>query len=267
MRQIPTAFKFVLLAGGLMFSLMYASRSSLVVKLEKESDSLRTLVLEKEKLVTDMRSATSWTDSIISNLDMNPAAAKNELPARLQSANQAIKANKKRIDEMANAIHIAKQHHEGYLAVVEALQGEVSDRVEESEVLMDSIEYFAAVNIELYENVSMQEDAMTGLYEQLQDRQLKLDALERRAHQLKEMTEAEIYYVKGQQAEENGNRIRLAPQRKKETYREALELYKKSYSLGKSEASLKISFMEKVLSLPQSLVVGNAARHSDSGIQ
>lgn len=41
--------------------------------------------------------------------------------------------------------------------------------------------------------------------------------------------------------EETARRTRLAPQKWRETYREALELYKNSVSLGKQEARTDIS--------------------------
>jgi hypothetical protein len=47
--------------------------------------------------------------------------------------------------------------------------------------------------------------------------------------------------------EEAAKRTKLAPQKKRDTYKEALELYKKSLSLGKQEAKEKIAELEKKL--------------------
>jgi len=47
--------------------------------------------------------------------------------------------------------------------------------------------------------------------------------------------------------EEAANRTKLAPRKKKETLREAVELYKKALSLGKSEAQDNITALEKKL--------------------
>jgi hypothetical protein len=45
--------------------------------------------------------------------------------------------------------------------------------------------------------------------------------------------------------EEAANRTKLAPRKKKETLKEAIELYKKALSLGKQEAQARIAELEK----------------------
>jgi hypothetical protein len=59
------------------------------------------------------------------------------------------------------------------------------------------------------------------------------------------INEADSYYARAQAVEETGNRTKLAAKKKKETYKEAIELYRKSLSLGKSEAQAKIDELEK----------------------
>jgi hypothetical protein len=61
-------------------------------------------------------------------------------------------------------------------------------------------------------------------------------------------TQADLLYAQGQALETAADRTKLAPRKKKETQREALELYKKSYSLGKEEAKAKIEELEKATS-------------------
>jgi hypothetical protein len=45
--------------------------------------------------------------------------------------------------------------------------------------------------------------------------------------------------------EETANRTKLAPKKKKASYEEAIQLYKKSLSLGKKEAQARITELEK----------------------
>ena len=61
------------------------------------------------------------------------------------------------------------------------------------------------------------------------------------------VSEGDAYYMRAQAIETAANRTRLAPRKKKETMKEALELYKKALSLGKSEAQAKIDQLEKRL--------------------
>jgi len=53
------------------------------------------------------------------------------------------------------------------------------------------------------------------------------------------------FHAQGQALEEAANRTKLAPKKKKETYREALELYKKAQSLGSDKAKAKVDELTK----------------------
>ena len=59
------------------------------------------------------------------------------------------------------------------------------------------------------------------------------------------VTEADAYYARARAVEEAAKRTKLAPQKKNDTYREALELYKRALSLGKQEAKEDIADLEK----------------------
>jgi regulator of replication initiation timing len=59
---------------------------------------------------------------------------------------------------------------------------------------------------------------------------------------------AGLYFDQAQALETAANRTKFAPRKKKETRREALELYKLSFSLGNTDAEAKIQELEKKLS-------------------
>ncbi|MCE2996970.1 MAG: hypothetical protein LW863_15325, partial [Flammeovirgaceae bacterium] len=59
------------------------------------------------------------------------------------------------------------------------------------------------------------------------------------------VNEADSYFTRAAAIEEAANRTKLAPKKKKNTYKEAIELYKKALSLGKQEAQAKITELEK----------------------
>ena len=56
---------------------------------------------------------------------------------------------------------------------------------------------------------------------------------------------ANLYFAQAQALETAAERTKFAPRKKKETRREAIELYKISFSLGKTEAQERISKLEK----------------------
>ena len=59
------------------------------------------------------------------------------------------------------------------------------------------------------------------------------------------MSEGDSYFARGAAVEEAANRTKLAPRKKKDTLKEALELYKKALSLGNDKAQAKVDELEK----------------------
>jgi hypothetical protein len=59
------------------------------------------------------------------------------------------------------------------------------------------------------------------------------------------MSEADAFYARAVAMEEAANRTKLAPRKKRETLKEALELYKKALSLGRTDAQKKIDQLSK----------------------
>jgi hypothetical protein len=91
----------------------------------------------------------------------------------------------------------------------------------------------------------------------LEDFQLQLDA---KYHEVKlfelqiqeltdklQITEANAYFAQAQALELAARKTRLAPNKKRETYREALDLYSKAKVAGHPEAQARITELEKRL--------------------
>ena len=59
-----------------------------------------------------------------------------------------------------------------------------------------------------------------------------------------QMTEADAFFARAEAMEEAAKRTKLAPKKRKETYAEALELYKKALAYGRADAEAKITELE-----------------------
>jgi hypothetical protein len=94
----------------------------------------------------------------------------------------------------------------------------------------------------------MQEAELSDKASQIEAKTQELALIEARVQELmiqSKMTEADAYFARAQAVEEAANRTKLAPRKKKETLKEAVELYKKALSMGKNEAQEKITELEK----------------------
>ena len=116
--------------------------------------------------------------------------------------------------------------------------------------MQEQVEKYRNENQNLITTVGMQEAELTDKQSQIETKTQELALIEARVQELMiqgKMSEADAYYARAQAVEEAANRTKLAPRKKKETLREAVELYKKALSLGKSEAQDNITALEKKL--------------------
>lgn len=75
----------------------------------------------------------------------------------------------------------------------------------------------------------------------------KLEKLISETNEKSKQTVANLYFAQASALEEAADRTQFAPKKKKETRREALELYKLSLSLGNKDAQARINELEKQL--------------------
>jgi hypothetical protein len=83
---------------------------------------------------------------------------------------------------------------------------------------------------------------------QIQTKTQELSLIEAKVQEImvqSKMSEGDSYFARAQAVEEAANRTKLAPRKKKETFKEALELYKKALSLGNDKAQRKIDALTK----------------------
>ena len=113
--------------------------------------------------------------------------------------------------------------------------------------LQEQVEQFRNENENLIITVNLQDAEIADKQDQIEAKSQELALIEARVQELmiqSKVSEGDAYYMRAMAIETAANRTRLAPRKKRETMREALELYKKALSLGKSEARAKINELE-----------------------
>jgi hypothetical protein len=159
--------------------------------------------------------------------------------------------------EFAETENIAAEPHAiadngnatAYLMMIDALKNEIGIKEVELSKLQHMVTTYQSENDQLKSNLNEKAEALKKLQLLIGEKQIELN-LEKQVLELTarlKSSEAESYYLKAQRAEAAANRIVLSPVRKKEHLKEALEVYKKSFSLGKAEAAQNVIHLEKVL--------------------
>jgi hypothetical protein len=265
MQHTLIALKFAFISGCIIFCVVFSNRREPVSHLARVNDSLRSELENREKVIQSLTAAMSYVDSLELNFfPATPVGSCNpeQVVTKLRKIDRSIKQTHQRIAQAERELSIFRHQENGYVMMVDALKGEIGIHVNEIEVLEDSVEAYENINVDLFENVQLHQNAMSSLYRELTERESKLAALEQKVHHLMQSTEAEVWYTRAQGIELQASKIKLAPAKRKETYREALELYKKSMALGKKEASVKITSIQGMLSNTASLLASDERNDS-----
>lgn len=187
--------------------------------------------VNRQALRTQMVEGTSYTDYI----------------RRLKDINSHITDTKNKIGELEKNLKSAKG---SAAATLKRMKEDLELRSKELLALQEEIETERANNKKLTADISMKDSTLTTREETIKLREQDIASLEGLVKDINEQTKvkvANLYYAQAQALETAAQRTHFAPKKKKETKREALELYKLSLSLGKTEAEARIAELEKDL--------------------
>ena len=226
-----------------------------LTRLQLENDSLRTELASRHTVLTSLKDVSGLLDSIDANrnslrTNLSEGTSYAEFTTRLKDINEFVKMSEEKINLIQNALKTSKHEASAYLMLVDALKSEVQLRVDEIVKLQEEVTKYKEENEGLIEEIRSKEDEVKNINIKISEKQQELLLLETRIEAMVntfKVTEADAYYARARAVEEAADRTKLAPAKKRETYKEALELYKRSLSLGKQEAREDIAKLEKLI--------------------
>jgi hypothetical protein len=163
---------------------------------------------------------------------------------RLKNINLYIQKTSVRLAELEKSSKVSNSS-------IRRLKADLAKRSEEILELQLKLAREHDQNIALWAKLNSKDSLLSIKDEVIKVSEMEIAALEKLFNDTQEDTRivvANLYYAQAQALETAANRTHFAPRKKKETRREALELYKLSLSLGKMEAQTKIDELEKKLS-------------------
>jgi len=235
--------------------LFVGCNSKELTRLQIENDSLRNELNSRYHVLTSLTDVRALLDSIDANrnslrTDLSKGTSYEEFTARLKDINEFVKLSEDKINVIQSSLKTSQNEAAAYLMLVDALKNEVQIHVEEITRLSEEVTKYEEQNRGLMEAIVLKEDEVKQINIKITEKQQELLLLESRIEAMAKdfkVTEADAYYARARAVEEAANRTRLAPQKKRDTYKEALELYKRSLSLGKEEARRNIADLEERL--------------------
>jgi chromosome segregation ATPase len=242
-------FFFLLLVATLFFSCGTQEKAELRSKV----DSLTVELETSQRMASTLQDVGILMDSIDANrqllrVNMVEGTTYEDYTSRMKDLNNYVRDTESKIEDLEKQLKKSKSNANAFSATIKKLKAELFSKSEEIAALQEKVEMQRNENQNLSQTIKLQEDELTEKDALIQQKEEELALIETRIQELmitSKVSEADAYYARAQAVEETANRTVLAPKKKKSSYKEAIELYKKSLSLGKKEAQAKITELEK----------------------
>ncbi len=240
---------FVSAIGGLMMGCGGAENT----KLQSQVDSLKFELQTTQELAQTLTDVGVLMDSIdasrqLLRVNMVEGTTYDDYSSRMKDINNYVKDTQSKIEDLEKALKKSKGSSNAFSAAIKKLKADLEERSKEITNLQGQVEQLSNENRNLITTTELQEAELSDKEAQIEAKGQELALIEARVQEImiqSKMSEADSYYARGEAVEEAANRTKLAPKKKKETLKEALELYKKAQSLGNANAQAKIVLLEK----------------------
>ncbi len=238
---------FIVIAAATLF--LSCSDKEERARLQNKVDSLNVALTESKKAEIALNEVGAALDSIdASRHKLQTKIAEGisyaDYIQRLKTINNDIKSLNTRISSL-------ETNMKGANGTIHRLKNDLAAKSKEIVALQLDVFNLRDQNKKLEANALSKDSVISSKDEIIQVKNTTVAKLEDKVNDItneSQMKVANLYFAQAQALETAANRTKFAPRKKKETRREALELYKLSYSLGNKEAESKITELEKVLS-------------------
>jgi chromosome segregation ATPase len=222
-------------------------------QMQSRIDSLQTELETSQKMTQTLSEVGVLMDSIdasrqLLRVNMVEGTTYADYKERMKDINNYVRDSQKKIDDLEKSLSKSKANSSTFSKTIKQLKADLEKKTNDIAALQEQVDKYRNENENLITTVGMQEKELVDKQSEIEQKSQELALIEARIQELmiqSKMTEADAYYARAQAVEEAANRTRLAPKKKKETLKEAVELYKKALSMGKTEAQAKIDELEK----------------------
>lgn len=166
---------------------------------------------------------------------------------RLTELNNYVVETQNKITELENSL---QKSNRNYAGTIKRLKADLESSKLQLAALQTEVDRMRGENEMLVQTVSQRDEKITEQQGIIQVKEENISSLEAKVEEINKMSadsKAELYFAQAKALEEAAERTKFAPKKKKETQREALELYKLSLSYGNQEAQQRITELEKEL--------------------
>lgn len=245
---MKTRILLVIGAAGLLMYCTPAKRNDAATLI----DSMRSQLETHHQVAQMMTEIGVMLDSIDKNrhaVTVGLAEGTNQnYVRRLEDINQYVLRSERKLAALEKTAR--RTRDAAYPAAIRKLKKDLEIRTHELEALKEQVALYKGQNDDLIREVSEKEVQLREKLALIQAKQTEVDQLNEQVQQLlvkSKQDEGESYFARAEAVEETANRTHLAPRKKKNTLKQALELYRMAQFYGKEGAEAKVDRLEKRL--------------------
>jgi len=220
-------------------------------KLKAKVDSLQSELIVRDEMQKTLDQVGVLMDSIDANrkavrLDLSEGTTYGNYAQRMNSINKYVLESQAKLEELESK---SKQNRV-FAQTVKNLKAELKTKNEEIVRLKNQVAELGTQNESMRITIDTLGEELKDKQAQIDTKLKELELIEAKIQELmaqSKMSEADGYFARGQAAEEIARRTQLAPKKKKQSLKEALEFYQKALELGNDKAQAKIDELNKKL--------------------
>jgi chromosome segregation ATPase len=244
-----------LLALPLLALIIFSCDNSEKEQLRSQVDSLKRELETSQEMAETLTEVGTLMDSIdasrqLLRVNMVEGTTYEDYSSRMNDLNAYVQETQQKIDGLERSLKQSRANSTLYANTIKKLKDDLDTRTREIAMLEEQVDKYRSENENLINTVGLQEAEIADKQSLIETKSQELALIEARVQEImiqSKMSEADAYFTRAQAVEEAANRTKLAPRKKKETLKEAIELYKKALSLGKNDAQAKIDELQKRL--------------------
>lgn len=243
--------KIYILALGVA-SVFFSCGDKEIARLKSSNDSLTYVLVESRKTEVALNEVGVLLDSIdasrhVLRADIVEGISYADYISRLKEINTHIKTSQAKLTALETELGKAKS---GNSAAIRRLKTDLEARSKEIVELQLTVVELRDKNNALIASELKKDSLISAKDEVIKLRTADVASLEGLMEDINTANKDKVgnlYYAQAAALEEAAKRTKFAPRKKKETKREALELYRLAYSLGNEGALIRIQALEKDL--------------------
>ncbi|MEM6360883.1 MAG: hypothetical protein AAF149_03695 [Bacteroidota bacterium] len=222
-------------------------------RVKNELDSIQFKLDAAQKAVATLHEVGILMDSVDAarsqlSMDMEMGTNYQDYKTRMKNIQDYIHQTESKLDQLQVDLEKSDANRAAYARTVKKLRKDLAERGKELSELQTQVENYKSENDELITSLDLKNSELEDKTAEIELKKEELTLIEARIQELMasaKVSEAEAYFARAIAVEEAANRTKLAPKRKKETYKEAITLYQEAVALGHASAQEKIDALTK----------------------